>query len=300
QIDRAANHLGLTFPVDVGIAASIEDAAHELRRRLQPAARPAWSRLIEQLKTQWTQHLEGDHTGEQPARPAMAGPPAPGPLTPPWTPGDGWQPRVDRPESAPGLRPAAIIRALERRLGGDAVLCLGVGDNTFWVASLFRAQGQRVLISGHWRSMGFALPAAIAAKLAAPRVPVVAVCGDGGFAMTMAEFTTAVALDLPIVVIVLNNRALAEESHKQLRMQLQPFGVRLHNPDFAVFARACGGEGHRVDDEASLDRALAAALRARRPCLLDVHTQVRMPALAEPRGTLAPPAIPLATARGPF
>src|SRR5690606_6469292 len=66
-----------------------------------------------------------------------------------------------------GLSPHEVVAALQERLPGDAVICLDVGDNTYWMSTLFQAgPRQRVLISGHWRCMGFGLPAAIAARVA--------------------------------------------------------------------------------------------------------------------------------------
>ncbi|HEY8503970.1 MAG TPA: thiamine pyrophosphate-dependent enzyme, partial [Gemmataceae bacterium] len=92
----------------------------------------------------------------------------------------------------------------------------------------------------------------------------------------------------PITVVVLNNGVLGEEGHRQARMKLEPYGVRLHNPDFAAYARACGGEGYAVETTRELDRALKEALSSRRPCIVDVATQAVMPAWPTPRGTLRP------------
>ncbi|HEX6989317.1 MAG TPA: thiamine pyrophosphate-dependent enzyme, partial [Bacillota bacterium] len=70
--------------------------------------------------------------------------------------------------------------------------------------------------------------------------------------------------------------------------RLEPFGVRLHNPDFAAYAEACGGLGFRVEAEGDLDRALSAALNSGKPSIVDVATRALMPAWPQARGTLRP------------
>lgn len=265
QIDRSPRHVGMLFPVDVGLVGGAAQVLPQLLDQTRPRRNQEWERLVEALKSSWERsRRQGDAAVADPEPLAGGG-------------GDG------------GVTPHQVVAALQERLDPDAVVCLDVGDNTYWMSTLFQAgSGQRVLISGHWRSMGFGLPAAIAAGLALPGKPVVAVVGDGGFAMTMAEFTTAVALDLPVAVVILNNGMLAEEGHKQVEMRLEPFGVRLHNPDFAAYAEACGGRGFRVESPGDLEPALAAALKGGKPAIVDVVTRALMPAWPKARGTLRP------------
>lgn len=133
-------------------------------------------------------------------------------------------------------------------------------------------------MSGHWRTVGFALPAAIGAALAAPRRPVVALAGDGGLGMTLMEFTTAVRERLPIVVICCNDGRFAEEEELQDRAGVEPFGTRFVNPDFAAFAEVAGGVGIRVERVRDLEPALERALRVDGPVLVDVRVaQVTYP-----------------------
>src|SRR5690606_37312486 len=129
---------------------------------------------------------------------------------------------------------------------------------------------------------GFGLPAAIAAKLACPQRQVVAVVGDGGLSMSLAEILTAVRLGVPIAVVILNNHSLAMEENEMKALGLAPHGVRLNNPDFARFAKECGAEGIRVESAGQLDDALARAFAADRPCLVDVVTApARIPPMPE-------------------
>ncbi len=135
----------------------------------------------------------------------------------------------------------------------------------------FAARQEMTLISGRWRSMGFALPAAM------PDVPVVALAGDGGFAMTGMEFATAVQHHLPITVVVFNNGLLGEGAIKQEQAHLPVYGMNLRNPDFAAFAESAGGPGFRPRTARGLDEALQEAIRSRQPALVDVPTRFTAP-----------------------
>ncbi len=146
----------------------------------------------------------------------------------------------------------------------------------------FPARQETTLISGRWRSMGFfTLPAAIAAQAAMPDVPVVALAGDGGFAMTGMEFATAVQHHLPITVVVFNNGLLGEEAIKQEQAHLPVYGMNLRNPDFAAFAESAGGPGFRPRTARGLDEALQEAIRSRQPALVDVPTRFTAPRHAQ-------------------
>jgi len=117
--------------------------------------------------------------------------------------------------------------------------------------------------------MGYAIPAALAQKLLHPERPVVAVCGDGGFAMSMYGLMTAREQDLPIVVLVMNNSILGWVVHGQ--------GERLIASEFADFdhaaiARAMGCDGVRVNTPQELASALGAALASNRPTVIDAIT----------------------------
>jgi pyruvate oxidase len=120
--------------------------------------------------------------------------------------------------------------------------------------------------------MGYALPAALAAKLAHPDKECVAVAGDGGFAMTMAELMTAVKYRLPVVTVVFNNNEFALVKFEQLLMGLPKFGVELVNCDYAKYAQSCGALGIRVEEPDDLAPALEKALNAKGPSLVDVVT----------------------------
>ncbi|WP_159438639.1 thiamine pyrophosphate-binding protein [Desulforamulus ferrireducens] len=166
--------------------------------------------------------------------------------------------------------PARIVQVMSQLLHAEAVVCLDTGDHTIWFGRNFIPQNQRVLLSGKWRTMGFALPAALAAKLARPARQVVALVGDGGMGMLLADFTTAVKYDLPVVILVVNNGGLIEEKNRMLTGNLIPAGVSLHNPNFAAFAQACGGAGFWVNDASQLEDTLTRALQCNKPAIVDI------------------------------
>jgi len=128
----------------------------------------------------------------------------------------------------------------------------------------------RLLISSGLATMGFALPAAIAAALCAPGQPVVAFTGDGGLGMTLAEIETAVRLALPIVVVVFNDATLSLIKIKQQAAGQGGGEAVDYGPvSFARAAQAMGAAAAVVRTEAELAQALAAALRRNGPTVID-------------------------------
>jgi len=120
--------------------------------------------------------------------------------------------------------------------------------------------------------MGFGLPAALAAKLCMPERQIVAIVGDGGIEMVLADLLTAARYELQITVIVFNNGYLQMERDKMIVSGFKQEGVDITNPDFVKVAEACGWNGYRVDSDAQLEQVLQQALSSRRPALVEVLT----------------------------
>ncbi len=199
-----------------------------------------------------------------------------------------WFRQLEKEAEAPSIpiHPVAVVRALEQVLSGDACICLDTGDNTVWFGRAFRPENHRILISGKWRTMGFGLPAALAAKINFPGRQVIALVGDGGFTMTMADFLTAVKYGLPIVVIILNNQSLAMEKNKMEAGGLHPEVTSLLNPDFALYAKSCGGEGFSVTKTEDLVNIFQQSLNQKKPVIIDVHVSGRpVPGTKFPAGS---------------
>jgi len=171
--------------------------------------------------------------------------------------------------------------ALAKLAPPDAVITLDTGDHTVWFNRNFRSRGQTLLYSGDWRTMGFGLPAALAAKLSQPHRPVIAVVGDGGLAMGLGELVTASQEGIPVTLIVMNNGSLQMEKSKMIMRGFGQVAVDLANPDFVKVAEASGWRAERINDASQLEKTLASALLDSRPTLLDVPVQAVVPPLAE-------------------
>ena len=120
-------------------------------------------------------------------------------------------------------------------------------------------------------TLGFALPAAIGAKVAEPQTPVVALAGDFGVQFTLQELMTAVELQLPLPVVVWNNQALAQIRDDMVAAGIEPIGVAGRNPDFIALAAACGAQGLRVQGPDGLVQGVRTALAARGPTLIEAR-----------------------------
>lgn len=169
------------------------------------------------------------------------------------------------------IRPQRLIAEVARAAPDDAIFLCDTGTSTAWSARHLRVKkGQRYTLSAGLGSMAFALPGAIGAQLAYPDRPVIAVAGDGGFAMLMADFVTAVRYKLPIVCVVLNNAKLGFIALEQEGKGFPEHSIDLVNPDFAAFAEACGGRGERIEEPHDVAPALTRALEAKAPTILDV------------------------------
>ncbi len=187
------------------------------------------------------------------------------------------------------VKPQRLAYMVGEAAEDDAIFVCDTGEVTAWVARYLQIRtGQRFIVSGMLATMAFSLGAAIGAKLAYPKRQVVALAGDGGFAMLMADFSTAVKYNLPLVVVVFNNRRLGMIKLEQEGRGLPEYETGLHNPDFAEFARICGGDGVRVTEPGELEKAIREGLYSATPFIVDV--------VIDRNETIVPPKITLAQA----
>jgi acetolactate synthase-1/2/3 large subunit len=174
-------------------------------------------------------------------------------------------------ESAPVL-PQRLIREIQLAVDDDAIICCDAGENRIYMAHHFQTKSCGTFIQAAGiGAMGYAIPAALAAKLVHPERQSLAVCGDGGFGMTMNGLLTARDENIPIVVVVMNNSALGWVKHEQVEMSREvacDFGPT----DHAEIARSFGCLGWRVERSEDLRDALAEALASDRPAVVDVVT----------------------------
>lgn len=172
-----------------------------------------------------------------------------------------------------GVNSASVFAALGRHIPDRAVVAVDVGNHAYSFGRYFECgNDQSVLMSGYLGSIGFGYPAAIGAHVAAPERPTFAVTGDGGFAQYMAELLTAVKHGMKITHVLLNNGQLGKIAKEQRAGDWDVWQTSLHNPDFSRYAEICGAHGVRVTDASQLDDALAEAIAAEGPALVEVIT----------------------------
>ena len=170
------------------------------------------------------------------------------------------------------INPGYVIQSMRRILEKDAIICVDVGDHTYHFYKKFICEGHKTYLSANMASMGFALPASIAAKVEFPEKQVICLASDGGFAMLMADFTTAVREKLNIVVVIFHDCVLKNIKKELIRDGYPIFGVEFPNPNFAEFAQSSGGFGIRVKTPDKLDEALQKSLSSGKPSIIEVMT----------------------------
>jgi acetolactate synthase I/II/III large subunit len=169
------------------------------------------------------------------------------------------------------LKPQRVLRDLRAVMGREDILISDVGTHKLWIARTFPAyEPNTVLISNGYAAMGFALPAAIAAKLVHPERQVVAVSGDGGFLMNSQELETACRLRLPVVNVIFRDGGYNLIQWKQQTHLGRESGVKFGNPDFVALAAAFGAKGFRVESARDLRPILTRALAHPGPSVVDV------------------------------
>jgi pyruvate dehydrogenase (quinone)/pyruvate oxidase len=236
QIDLDPARIGLRYPVEVGL---VGDSRRTLQALLPHLARKTDRGFLERAQSamrDWSDVIRERGTrGEVP------------------------------------MKPQVVAHELGRRLRPDAIVAFDSGTVTAWVARHIPAQkGQQFIVSGGLASMACAVPYAIAAQLAYPARQVVAFVGDGGFAMLMAEFATAVKYRLPIKVVLVKNNTLGQIKWEQMIFLGNPeYGVELQPIDFAAVAQACGGTGLTVEDPREMGKTLERALAVPGPVLVE-------------------------------
>jgi pyruvate dehydrogenase (quinone)/pyruvate decarboxylase len=184
----------------------------------------------------------------------------------------GWNALLEKVETTPRapLRPQMVIRAVSDLLADDAVISLDCGANTHFAARTIRLrENQRLTGTGMLATMAPGLPFAIAAQLAYPGRQSVAVVGDGGFAMLMAELSTAVAQNLPVKIILLRNNSLAEVKFEQKEIGNPEYGCDLAPIDFVAFAKACGADAFHCERPDEVRPAISAALNSPKAALVE-------------------------------
>lgn len=248
HVHPGAEELGRVYQADLPINAGVGPFLNALRAALPSAFTPPWR--------DWTAAARADY--------------------------EAW--RI--PEPLPGpLQLGEIIRWLGERLPADAILSNGAGNYTVWLHRHYPYRGYRSQLAPTSGSMGYGLPAAIAAKLTHPERIAVCLAGDGCLQMTMQEFGTAVQYGAAVIVLVVNNGSWGTiRMHQERRYPGRVSATDLVNPDFVAWAQAYGAYAARVERTEDFAAAFAAALAAQRPALLELCLDLEA---LTPRATLS-------------
>jgi pyruvate dehydrogenase (quinone) len=236
QIDSNAQRIGLRCPVEAGL---VGDAAVTLQLLNQKLERKQDRSFL-------------DHARQRMGR---------------WR---GMMKEAEANKDVP-LKPQRIVKAFGDRLPENAVLASDSGQNTELAARhIVMKAGQAYAVSGSLASMACGLPYAIAAGIAFPGRPIFAVVGDGGLAMQLGEFSTAVRYNIPLKVLVIKNGMLNQIAWEQMMFLGNPqFACELQPIDFAMAAEAMGGIGYSVSRPEEIDGVLDAAFAAEGPVIIE-------------------------------
>jgi acetolactate synthase-1/2/3 large subunit len=171
-----------------------------------------------------------------------------------------------------GLTMGEAIEAINRHTGGDAVIVTDVGQHQMVTCRYAKfVKSKSNVTSGGLGTMGFALPAAIGAKMGAPEREVVAVIGDGGYQMTIQELGTIFQGQIPVKIVVLNNDFLGMvRQWQQLFFDKRYASTEMINPDFVGIAKAYYIDAQSVSKREDLDGAVQAMIASEKPYFLEV------------------------------
>jgi acetolactate synthase-1/2/3 large subunit len=233
-VEIDASEFNKNVPVDLALHGDLREVLERLQPGLPTPDRPEWAVHLAQAKA-----------------------------------GYGSQQWPEPPQDAV-FSPIDVFRALSQQ-APDAVVVSDVGQHQMWEAQVWRHQAPHTLItSGGLGTMGFALPAAIGAKVACPEAEVWVVAGDGGIQMNIQELMTLVQEGIKVNIAVLNNGTLGMVRQWQtLFHDDRRSAVAMPNPDFILLAQAYGLKAIRAADRAEADAAIRAARAGDGPTLIE-------------------------------
>jgi thiamine pyrophosphate-dependent acetolactate synthase large subunit-like protein len=239
QIDERPQVLGRRAPTTLGVVGSARPTLKLLLDRVSPKdSTRFWDKVTQERRT-WDEMLDK---------------------------------QADPARSKDRIHPQAVARMVGDLAKRDAVFVFDTGLNTLWSANWIRQSGsQRIIGSFNNAAVGTALGQANGIQALDRSRQVIALCGDGGFNMLMGEFLTAVHHKLPVKIVIFNNSAFGLITLEAESVGLPAFreGIQFPNPDFAAFARACGGHGFRAAKPGELKDAISQALAADGPAIVD-------------------------------
>ncbi|MEW6630226.1 MAG: thiamine pyrophosphate-dependent enzyme [Pseudomonadota bacterium] len=251
QIDCDAQRIGLRFPVEAGLVGDAAETLRALNSRLEQKSDGAFLAAAQASMRKWREMM-----------------------------------RQSEDMEAYPLKPQSVVRAFGKRLGDSAVLAADSGQNTELAARHVDLRGDQAFgVSGALASMSCGLSYAIAAGIAFPRRPIAAIVGDGGLAMQLGEFSTAVRYGIPLKLLVIKNNMLNQIAWEQMMFLGNPqFGCELQPIDFAKAAEAMGGKGFSIERADEIEHVLDQAFATDGPVIIE--------ALVDAYEPMMPPKMP--------
>ncbi|SHK63139.1 sulfoacetaldehyde acetyltransferase [Desulforamulus aeronauticus] len=243
QIDINPKHIARTHPIEVGIIGDAKEASSEILKRLEvkiPAPKVNEERMAKIKERQ-----------------------------------EAWDKECVDLAMVPGvpINPRRALLEIQKALPQNAIVSTDIGNVSSTANTYLRFSGEGKHIAAlTFGNTGFAYPAALGAQIARPEAPVVAIVGDGAWGMSLHEVSTAVEQNLPVVAIVFRNGAWCAEKKNQVDFYNNRFvGADIPNPEsFAPVAISMGAQGVRVDKPEEVGPALEAALKSRKPTVLEI------------------------------
>ena len=236
QIDRDPKRIGLRYPVSIGLTGDVKATLLALMPMIKNHSDRSFLRLAQQRMKDW----------------------------------QGLIKQVEDRQTTP-INPQYLVAQVSNLLDDDALVSIDTGSHTVFTARHWQIKPkQQVAVCGNLASMAPGLPYAIAAQIAYPGRQSVAMVGDGGFTMLMAEMATAVRYNLPIKVIIFKNGILSMDKYEQEELGNPDYGVELQSIDFAGVAIACGAEGYRISQPGDVASTLKIAFASKRPAVIEV------------------------------
>jgi acetolactate synthase-1/2/3 large subunit len=183
-----------------------------------------------------------------------------------------YQQNLERSPSPGDVQMAEIIAWLNRRLPDDAILTNGAGNYAVWLQRFYQFRQYRTQLGPTNGSMGYGVPAAVAAKLTCPERVVVSFSGDGCFLMNGQEIATAAQYGANVIFVVINNGMYGTiRMHQERNYPGRVSGTDLLNPDFVALAQAYGLHGELVTNTSAFEPAFERCQAMSRPCLIEVR-----------------------------
>jgi acetolactate synthase-1/2/3 large subunit len=234
HVHQGAEELGRVYAADLPIVSGMPEIAAELAA-LEPSGAPAWAGAAQQAHAAYLE----------------------------------W--RAPRPMLG-DVQLGEIMAQLRARLPADAIVTNGAGNYAIWLHRHFAYRQWRTQVAPTSGSMGYGVPAAIAAKALYPDRTVVALAGDGCFMMASQELATAMQYGLNVIFIVVNNAHYGTiRMHQERHYPGRTHGTGLTNPDFAAFARSFGAHGETVERTADFLPAFERCAASGLPALIEIR-----------------------------